>query len=70
VNKRVFIRELTSSSAAPNIVQMGMWRDDHEDQPADFLLQEVRRDLETLLIVLLVLFLLGGGGWGYSRWGR
>ena len=22
----------------------------------------------TILIVLLVLFLLGGGGWGYSRW--
>jgi hypothetical protein len=25
-------------------------------------------DMGTLLIVLLVLFLLGGGGWGYSRW--
>ena len=25
-------------------------------------------NMETLLIVLLVLFLLGGGGWGYSRW--
>ena len=25
-------------------------------------------DMETLLIVLLVLFVLGGGGWGYSRW--
>jgi len=24
--------------------------------------------METVLIVLLVLFLLGGGGWGYSRW--
>jgi hypothetical protein len=24
--------------------------------------------LEAILIVLLVLFLLGGGGWGYSRW--
>jgi hypothetical protein len=24
--------------------------------------------METILIVLLVLFLLGGGGWGYSRW--
>ncbi|MHB8502590.1 MAG: DUF3309 family protein [Candidatus Acidiferrales bacterium] len=24
----------------------------------------------TILIVLLVLFLLGGGGWGYSRWRR
>ncbi|MGC8548977.1 MAG: DUF3309 family protein [Acidobacteriaceae bacterium] len=26
--------------------------------------------METILIVLLVLFLLGGGGWGYSRWRR
>ena len=25
-------------------------------------------NMETVLIVLLVLFLLGGGGWGYSRW--
>jgi hypothetical protein len=24
--------------------------------------------METVLIVLLVVFLLGGGGWGYSRW--
>jgi len=24
--------------------------------------------METVLIVLLVLFLLGGGGWGYSRY--
>jgi hypothetical protein len=24
----------------------------------------------TLLIVLLVLFVLGGGGWGYARWRR
>jgi len=24
--------------------------------------------METLLIVLVVLFVLGGGGWGYSRW--
>jgi hypothetical protein len=26
--------------------------------------------METILIVLVVLFLLGGGGWGYSRWRR
>jgi len=26
--------------------------------------------METVLIVLLVLFLVGGGGWGYSRWRR
>jgi hypothetical protein len=25
-------------------------------------------DMSTILIVLLVLFVLGGGGWGYSRW--
>jgi hypothetical protein len=24
--------------------------------------------METVLIVLLVLFVFGGGGWGYSRW--
>jgi hypothetical protein len=41
--------------------------------------EEVRRDnhlpltsdekhMETILIVLLVVFLLGGGGWGYTRW--
>jgi hypothetical protein len=34
---------------------------------SSFLLQ-VRYNMETILIVLVVLFLLGGGGWGYSRW--
>jgi high-affinity Fe2+/Pb2+ permease len=29
---------------------------------------QVRYNMETVLIVLVVLFLLGGGGWGYSRW--
>jgi len=29
---------------------------------------QVRYNMETVLIVLLVLFLLGGGGWGYRRW--
>jgi hypothetical protein len=24
----------------------------------------------TILIVLLIVFLLGGGGWGFSRWRR
>jgi hypothetical protein len=24
----------------------------------------------TILVVVLVVFLLGGGGWGYSRWRR
>jgi hypothetical protein len=29
---------------------------------------ERRLQMSTILIVLLVLFLLGGGSWGYSRW--
>jgi hypothetical protein len=28
----------------------------------------MRLQMETVLIVLVVLFLLGGGGWGYRRW--
>jgi hypothetical protein len=36
-------------------------------RPVSFLLQ-VRYNMSTILIVLLVLFLLGGGGWGYSRY--
>jgi hypothetical protein len=31
-------------------------------------LAKMRCNMSTVLIVLLVLFLLGGGGWGYSRW--
>jgi hypothetical protein len=31
---------------------------------------QMRYNMETVLIVLLVLFLLGGGGFGYSRWRR
>ena len=27
-------------------------------------------NMETILIILLVLFLVGGGGWGYTRWRR
>jgi hypothetical protein len=27
-------------------------------------------EMSTLLIVLLVVFVLGGGGWGYSRFRR
>ena len=30
----------------------------------------MRCHMETILIIVLVLFLLGGGGWGYSRWRR
>jgi hypothetical protein len=29
-----------------------------------------RKEMGTILIVLLVVFLLSGGGWGYSRWRR
>jgi hypothetical protein len=29
-----------------------------------------RIQMETILIVLLIVFLFGGGGWGYSRWRR
>jgi hypothetical protein len=33
--------------------------------------REVRNmDMTTVLIVLLVVAVLGGGGWGYSRWRR
>ena len=35
---------------------------------ASSFLSQVRYNMGTVLIVLLVLFLLGGGGWGYSRW--
>jgi hypothetical protein len=34
----------------------------------NLLLMKERCNMSTLVIVLLVLFLLGGGGWGYSRW--
>jgi len=26
--------------------------------------------MSTLVMVILLVFLLGGGGWGYSRWRR
>jgi hypothetical protein len=26
--------------------------------------------METILIIVVLVFLLGGGGWGYSRWRR
>jgi hypothetical protein len=41
--------------------------DDRYKGHVSFFLQ-VRYKMETVLIVLLVVFLLGGGGWGYSRW--
>jgi len=37
-------------------------------RPVQLPLNKVRYKMETVLVVLLVLFLLGGGGWGYSRW--
>jgi hypothetical protein len=36
--------------------------------PLFLTLLRVRWIMDTLLIVLLVLFVLGGGGYGYSRW--
>ena len=36
---------------------------------SDTLTREAIMD-STLLIVLVVLLVLFGGGWGYSRWGR
>jgi hypothetical protein len=36
--------------------------------PFGFYSPRNEEDMGTLLIVLLVLFVLGGGGWGYSRW--
>jgi hypothetical protein len=36
--------------------------------PVTLPLKREVQNMETVLIVLLVLFLLGGGGWGYSRW--
>jgi hypothetical protein len=30
--------------------------------------REVGAMIETALIIVLVLFLFGGEGWGYSRW--
>jgi hypothetical protein len=44
-----------------------MKQDDHYEGHSRFRSQ-VRYTMQSLLIVLLVLFLLGGGGWGYSRW--
>jgi hypothetical protein len=41
--------------------------DDRYKGQFSFLLQ-VRYNMETIAIVVLVLFLIGGGGWGYSRW--
>jgi len=69
---RVSICELTSISAPSIMVQMGKWRDGHEDQSTGFLLRVVRRDMstDTLIIIVLIVLLLGGGGWGYSRWRR
>ena len=42
---------------------------DDRRNASSFLLQ-ARYNMETILIILLVLFLLGGGGFGYSRWRR
>ena len=52
-----------------NFVAVGESGDSSSDEPTSFF-KLGRLQMDTLLIVLLVLFLLGGGGWGYSRWRR
>jgi hypothetical protein len=42
-------------------------RDCYKGQ-SSFRIYQGGHKVETVLIVLLVVFLLGGGGWGYSRW--
>jgi hypothetical protein len=37
-------------------------------RPIQLFSLQMRCDMETVLIVLLLVFLLGGGGWGYRRW--
>jgi len=39
----------------------------YKGQPS-FLLKMRHNVMETILIILLVVFLVGGGGWGYRRW--
>jgi hypothetical protein len=57
----------TSLRCAHDDVASGKQEGYGADKFRSFLLQR-RQNMETLLIVLVVLFLIGGGGWGYSRW--
>jgi hypothetical protein len=63
---RVVQCDQTSVFASSNILHSEEVRRPLQ-RPVSFPLQ-VRDNMETLLIVLVVLFLLGGGDWGYSRW--
>ncbi len=56
----------TSSLATSMMLRSGVVRRPLQ-RPVSFLAQ-MRYNMSTVLIILLVLFLLGGGGWGYSRW--
>lgn len=52
------------------VTSMMLWSEEVKrrlQRPVSFFAQ-MRYNMSTVLIVLLVLFLLGGGGWGYSRW--
>jgi hypothetical protein len=53
--------------SATSILLLVKKRDDrYKVNPASSL--PGRNIVETVVIVLVVLFLLGGSGWGYSRW--
>jgi hypothetical protein len=56
----------TSSLATSMMLRSGVVR--RPLQGSVSCLAQMRYNMSTILIVLLVLFLLGGGGWGYSRW--
>jgi hypothetical protein len=56
-----------TSALATSIMLLRKKCDDHYKGEVSFFLQ-ARYNMETVLVVLLVLFLLGSGGWGYSRW--
>jgi hypothetical protein len=56
-----------TSFLATSMMLLVTKRDDRYKGKSSFLSQ-MRYNMETVLIVLVVLFLLGGGGWGYSRW--
>jgi hypothetical protein len=55
--------------AAPSRVSaLGRFQSGFGPQSAQHLDGEEGEDMMTILIIVLVLFVLGGGGWGYSRW--
>jgi hypothetical protein len=65
----VYLYEQTSALAFSNMVTPRGSKDFFGAQVNQLSL--TREDqMFTILVVVLVLFLLGGGGWGYSRWRR